>query len=224
MTLRTGITAAVLFVLAHFAMLIGVTTPEKFYFDEVHYVPAARQMLEPVMPQPMLNPMHPPLAKQLIALSIRTFGDRPFAWRYPSVLFGALSIVAIYLCGLTLFAAQGPAVASALLGFFNQMVFVQSRIAMLDIYSLAFSLFGVAAFMHGFRNSRPQRAFALAGLAFGLSAACKWSGLFPLGISIAIVAAIRLMQGWRTQFADTTADDWYRPDLWPDFKWFHFTA
>src|SRR5207248_6085247 len=119
--MRTSVTAAVLFVLAHFAMLIGVTTPEKFYFDEVHYVPAARQMLEPVMPQPMLNPMHPPLAKQLIALSIRTFGDGPFAWRYPSVLFGSLSIVAIYLCGLALFAAQGPAVASALLAFFNQM-------------------------------------------------------------------------------------------------------
>ena len=31
--MRTGIIAAVLFVLAHFAMLIGVTTPEKFYFD-----------------------------------------------------------------------------------------------------------------------------------------------------------------------------------------------
>jgi hypothetical protein len=30
--LRTGITAAVLFGLAHFAMLIGVATPEKFYF------------------------------------------------------------------------------------------------------------------------------------------------------------------------------------------------
>jgi dolichyl-phosphate-mannose-protein mannosyltransferase len=40
-----------------------VTTPEKFYFDEVHYVPAARQMLEPVLPSPLLNPMHPPLAK-----------------------------------------------------------------------------------------------------------------------------------------------------------------
>src|SRR5258705_10397246 len=63
----TGIIAAVFFVLAHFAMLIGVTTPEKFYFDEVHYVPAARQMPEQVMPQPMLNPMHPPLAKQFIA-------------------------------------------------------------------------------------------------------------------------------------------------------------
>src|SRR6266404_8095809 len=103
MTLRTGITAAVLFVLAHFAMLIGVTTPEKFYFDEVHYVPAARQMLEPVMPQPMLNPMHPPLGKQLIALSIRLFGDRALGWRYPGALFGALAVVAIYLCGLVLF-------------------------------------------------------------------------------------------------------------------------
>ena len=79
--MRTGIIAAVLFVLAHFVMLIGVTTPEKFYFDEVHYVPAARQMLEPVMPQPMLNPMHPPLAKQFIALSIHSFGDGPLGWR-----------------------------------------------------------------------------------------------------------------------------------------------
>ena len=67
-------------------MLFGLTTPEKFYFDEVHYVPAARQMLEPVMSAPMLNPMHPPLAKQLMALSIRTFGDVPLGWRYPSVL------------------------------------------------------------------------------------------------------------------------------------------
>jgi len=54
-------TAGIIFAIAHIAMLIGVTMPEKFYFDEVHYVPAARQMLEPVMQQPMLNPMHPPL-------------------------------------------------------------------------------------------------------------------------------------------------------------------
>ena len=67
MTRRTGIVAAILLVLAHFAMLVGITTPEKVYFDEVHDVPAARQMLAPVMPEPMLNPMHPPLAKRLIA-------------------------------------------------------------------------------------------------------------------------------------------------------------
>src|SRR5882724_2303062 len=221
---RTAVFAAIIFVIAHFVMLIGITTPEKFYFDEVHYVPAARQMLEPVMPQPMLNPMHPPLAKQIIALSIHTFGDVPLGWRYPAVLFGALALVAVYLCGLALFAAQGPAIAASLLAFFNQMLFVQSRIAMLDIFALTFSLFAIAAFLHGFRRPRPHLWFALAGLASGLSIACKWSGLFTLAICIAIIAAIRLMQGWRTHFADGSADDWYRPDLWPDFRYYHFAA
>jgi dolichyl-phosphate-mannose-protein mannosyltransferase len=223
-TARNLAIATIIFFTAHLALLVVVTTPEKFYFDEVHYVPAARQMLEPVMTTPMLNPMHPPLAKQLMALSIRTFGDIPLGWRYPSVLFGSLAIVAVYLCGLALFASQGPAVASALLAFFNQMLFVQSRIAMLDIFALAFSLFAVAAFMHGFRKTRPHLWFALAGLACGFSIGCKWSGLFTLAICIVIVAVIRLMQGWRTQFAGGNADDWYRPGLWPDFRTTHFAA
>ena len=223
-TARNAIIALIIFFTAHFALLVGVTTPEKFVFDEVHYVPAARQMLEPGMPQPILNPMHPPLAKQLIALSIRTFGDGPLGWRYPAVLFGSLAIVAMYLCGLALFAAQGPAIAAALLAFFNQMVFVQSRIAMLDIFALAFSLFAIAAFMHGFRKPRPHLMFALAGLAFGLAAACKWSGLFALATCIVIIAVIRLMQSWRTQFADGNECDWYRPDLWPGFRAIHFAA
>jgi dolichyl-phosphate-mannose-protein mannosyltransferase len=223
-TARNAIIAVILFLAAHFALLVGVTTPENFYFDEVHYVPAARQMLEPVMSSPMFNPMHPPLAKQLIALSIRTFGDGPLGWRYPGVLFGSLAIVAVYLCGLALFAGQGPAVASALLAFFNQMLFVQARIAMLDIFALAFGLFAIAAFMQGFRKSRPHLWFALAGLGFGLSTACKWSGLFALATCIVITAVIRLMQSWRTQFADGNAFDWYRPDLWPDFRYYHFAA
>jgi dolichyl-phosphate-mannose-protein mannosyltransferase len=221
---RNAVVAVIIFFAAHFALLVGVTTPEKLYFDEVHYVPASRQMLEPVMPSSVLNPMHPPLAKQLIALSIRIFGDGPLGWRYPGVLFGSLAIVAIYLCGLALFAGQGPAVASALLAFFNQMLFVQSRIAMLDIFALGFGLFGVAAFMHGFRRPRPHLWFASAGLAFGLSIACKWSGLFALATCIAVVAAVRLMQGWHTQFADGKPSDWYQPNLWPDFRYWHFAA
>jgi dolichyl-phosphate-mannose-protein mannosyltransferase len=223
-TARNAVVAVIIFLVSHFALLVGVTTPEKFYFDEVHYVPAARQMLEPVMPSPMLNPMHPPLAKQLIALSIRTFGDGPLGWRYPGVLFGSLAIVAMYFCGLALFAAQGPAIAAALLAFFNQMLFVQSRIAMLDIFALAFGLFGIAAFMQGFRKQRPHLLFALAGLAFGFSAACKWSGLFGLATCIVMTAVIRLMQSWRTEFADGNAFDWYRPGLWPGFRYYHFAA
>jgi hypothetical protein len=94
------------------------------------------------------------------------------------VLFGSLATVAMHLCGLALFTAHGPAVASALIAFFNQMVFVQSRIATLDISALAFGPLAIAAFISGFRKRRPHVWFALAGLAFGLSIACKWSGLF----------------------------------------------
>ena len=218
----SSLISVTLFIIAHAVLLIGITTPDKFVFDEVHYVPAARQMLEPVMPQPMLNPMHPPLAKQMIALSIRAFGDNPLGWRYPGTLFGALAIVAVYLCGLALFANQQKAIAAALIAFFNQMLFVMARTAMLDIFALTFALFGIAAFLLGFHRTRPQLLFALSGLAFGLSAACKWSGLFPLATCIAIVAMIRLMQGWRMQFADARPDDWYRPDLWQDFRAHHF--
>lgn len=125
--------AVAIFLVAHLALLIGLTTPEKFVFDEVHYVPAARQMLAPAVSQSMLNPMHPPLAKELIALSIAAFGDSALGWRYPATLFGALAIVAIYLCGLALFAAQGPAIAAALIAACNQMLYVQARVAMLDI-------------------------------------------------------------------------------------------
>ena len=221
---RFVITATIIFIATHFALLIGVTAPDKFYFDEVHYVPAARQMLAPATSAPVLNPMHPPLAKQLIALSIQSFGDIPLGWRYPGALFGSLAIVAVYLCGLALFTAQGPAIAAALIAFFNQMVFVQSRIAMLDIFALAFGLLATAAFMHGFRQQRPQLWFGLTGLGCGLSTACKWSGLFVLATCIVIVAAVRLMQGWRTRFADDAATDWYRPDLWPDFKSLHFVT
>jgi dolichyl-phosphate-mannose-protein mannosyltransferase len=214
--------SVIIFIGVHLVLLIGLSNPEKFVFDEVHYVPAARQMLEPVMPKPMLNPMHPPLAKQIIALSIRAFGDNSFAWRYPGTLFGALCVVAIYLCGLVVFGSHREGLACALIAFFNQMLFVMARTAMLDIFALTFGLFGIAAFLKGFGEQRPHRSFALAGFAFGLAAACKWSGLFPLAVAIVIVAAIRLMQSWRTSFGDARASDWYRPDLWPDFRAHHF--
>ena len=219
---KNTLICVIIFLTAHAALLIGITAPDKFVFDEVHYVPAARQMLEPVMPSPMLNPMHPPLAKQIIAFSIRVLGDNPLGWRYPGTLFGALAIVAIYLGALALFASSSAAIAAALIAFFNQMLFVMARTAMLDIFALTFTLFGIAAFLFGFRRARPQLCFALSGLAFGFSAACKWSGLFPLATCIVIIAAIRLMQGWRTQFADAKESDWYRPDLWPDFRAHHF--
>ncbi|RTM12591.1 MAG: dolichyl-phosphate-mannose--protein mannosyltransferase, partial [Bradyrhizobiaceae bacterium] len=38
MTSRSAVIAVAIFLVAHLALLIGLTTPEKFVFDEVHYV------------------------------------------------------------------------------------------------------------------------------------------------------------------------------------------
>ncbi|WP_315776104.1 MULTISPECIES: phospholipid carrier-dependent glycosyltransferase [unclassified Bradyrhizobium] len=216
---RCVMTALLIFAIAHVVLMIGLASPPKFVFDEVHYVPAARQMLGLSPATPQLNPMHPPLAKELIALSIRTFGDNAFAWRYPGTVLGGLAVAAIYLCGLALFAAQWPAIAAALLAAFNQMLFVQARIAMLDIGALAFSLLGIAAFLFSFRQRRPQVVFALAGALFGLAIACKWSGLFPLLTALLIVGLIKLLQHWQTSFGDGEPTDWYRPEQWPQLSW-----
>jgi len=150
--------AVILFLAAHFALLVGVTTPDKFYFDEVHYVPAARQMLEPA-------PLG--VAAQSNASATGKAIDRavdPQLWRHAAGL--ALSGRAVRIAGdrrdVSLrsshcFAAQGPAVASALLAFFNQMVFVQSRIAMLDIFCIGvWACSQSRRFLHGF----PQAAAA----------------------------------------------------------------
>ncbi len=213
--------ALLIFIGSHLVLLIGVSSPSKFVFDEVHYVPAARQMLGLAPASPQLNPMHPPLAKELMALSIRTVGDDAFGWRYPGTVLGALAVVAIYLCALALFSAQAPAVAAAMIALFNQMLYVQARTAMLDIGALAFSLLAIAAFLFGFRQRRPQFTFALAGALFGLAVACKWSGLFPLLTALGIVCLIKLLQHWQTSFGDAEPTDWYQPEQWPGLSWVH---
>ena len=111
------------------------------------------------------------IGKELIALSIRAFGDNPLGWRYPATLFGALAIVAIYLCGLALFAAQGPAIAAALIAGCNQMLYVQARIAMLEFLHSASACSAIAAFMTAFERTGPigcSRLPAAVRLACGL--------------------------------------------------------
>ena len=57
---------------------INLAIPSKPYFDEIHYLPAARELLERGL---YINREHPLFAKQLIALGIALFGDNPLGWR-----------------------------------------------------------------------------------------------------------------------------------------------
>ena len=79
-------TAATLFVASCALFLVYIQFPEKLNFDEFHYIPAARRLLDFSNPK---NMEHPPLGKELIAIGMAIFGDQPLGWRFMSTIFGA---------------------------------------------------------------------------------------------------------------------------------------
>ncbi|MDE8653310.1 phospholipid carrier-dependent glycosyltransferase [Novosphingobium sp. H3SJ31-1] len=149
--------------------------PSTFYFDEIHYVPAARKLLE-LMPA---NREHPLLGKELIAASIHWLGDRPLAWRLPSLLFGTIGLFAFG--RLVWWASRrrlATIMATALLAT-NFMWFIQSRIAMLDMVEAGLGMVGLWQFAAALRAPARHARWRLAasGLALGLALGAKWSVL-----------------------------------------------
>ncbi len=152
--------------------------PGRIYFDELHYVPAARKLLE----LKFANPEHPLLGKEIIAAAIALLGDHPLYWRIPSALFGAFGLFAF---ARLMWFATGSRYA-ALSGQFLLATgfawFIQSRIAMLDMFMACFgmiALWNCAAAMRLPHQGRWR--LALAGLFFGLAMGVKWS-ILPVAI------------------------------------------
>ncbi|MFA6219574.1 MAG: phospholipid carrier-dependent glycosyltransferase [Erythrobacter sp.] len=152
-----------------------LTVVTKPYFDEVHYVPAARELL---VLGTFVNREHPLLGKELIAAGMALLGDNPWGWRIMPSLFGALALFAgmraMWFATLHRFAtlAYGVLLAS---GFH---LFVHARIAMLDIFCLAFLCLAAWQFAAAVRQPEQGRwRLALAGVALGCAMASKWNAL-----------------------------------------------
>jgi len=200
---------ALVFLLSLAAFAIDLGAPDHVYFDETWYVPAARAWLAS---GENLHPEHPPLAKMLIGVGLALFGDQPFGWRAMSALFGAITMLGVYLWALALFEDLAAALWTAALTGFNQILYVQSRIAMLDVFMFAFVTLGLAAFTYAVKTPHASRARAglvAMGASFGLGAACKFSGLFTL---LGLVALYGLFYGAkRHRLREPQAPDFAAP-------------
>jgi dolichyl-phosphate-mannose--protein O-mannosyl transferase len=86
--------------------------------------------------------VHPPLGKQLIALGIDAFGFDPFGWRVAAAVAGTLTVGMIGLLAFFLFRSDLWAAVAALLLATEHLHFVQSRIAMLDVFLTMFVVLG----------------------------------------------------------------------------------
>jgi dolichyl-phosphate-mannose--protein O-mannosyl transferase len=169
-----------------FALVAGwrLAIPSIPYFDEVHYLPAAREILALIEGGhgAYRNREHPLFAKELFAIGMAIFGDAPLGWRIMPWLCGVLayfaSLRALWHAGQDRFATLSFAVLLAT-GFH---LFIQSRIAMLDIVMAA--ALAVAAWQFAGAIREPEKArwrLALAGIAIGCALGSKWNAI-PLAM------------------------------------------
>lgn len=153
-----------------------LTMPPTFYFDEVHYVPAARKLLD-LIPA---NREHPMFGKEVIAGLIHVLGDRPLAWRLGPAVFGGLGLFAFSRFVWHLSHRRPATIAAAALLATNFMWFIQSRIAMLDMIEAGLCMVGLWQFTAAVRSTSTGKGrlhLVVAGLSLGLSLATKWSSV-----------------------------------------------
>lgn len=205
--------AAALAAVTRFVGLGAKTDNGTPLFDEKHYVPQAWQILQStdnvLSPGIEDNPgyglvVHPPVAKQVIAIGEWLFGYNAWGWRFMSALAG----VAIVLLLMDIVRRISKSeLAVAIVGLYaicDGVLFVSSRVGMLDIIQTVFIIAAVWALV--IDNERTQRRLTqwqladdttpsilgpylsyrwwrlAAGVLFGLALGVKWSGVYYIAV------------------------------------------
>jgi len=127
-----------------------VTYPEQRIFDEYYYSKSACIFLGYSNERCDVNSederywrrergdvgawVHPPLGKWSIAVGELIFGPDPFGWRFSAVVFGSASVVMLAGIAQLLFRRPIWTFTAGLLLATESLHFVQSRLAMLDVF------------------------------------------------------------------------------------------
>jgi dolichyl-phosphate-mannose--protein O-mannosyl transferase len=157
--------------------------PADLVFDERYTVAQARHFLSGLSYQNT----HPPFSSLLMALSMKFLGDNAVGWRLPNVLFGTALVGITYLLGRRIFESRIAAGLSASFVICDGLFFVDSRIALWEIFYLTFAACAylmLFAFMQSRSKSIQRRALAWMGLALGL---CLSSKLLIPAVTFALV-------------------------------------
>jgi len=187
-------------------------------FDEWYYVNVARVILglkqsvgsnglPPYQNVPTgLDPNHehPPLAKLFIALSMHLLGDNGWGWRIPSVIMGSIAVLAFYLLLKQVSTYDSIPLVGTFLFSFDNLAFVQSRIAILDIFMLSFLLVAFYFYFSGHSY--------LSAITMALSTLCKITGAAGI-IILAIVHAARVIREKRDARRWNTYFSWFEKYL-----------
>jgi len=181
--------------------LVRLTVPAHAYFDEVHYLPSARALLDL---SHLANPEHPPLGKLLFAVGIALFGNGPLGWRAAPVLLGAIGFLgAMRSMWFATFSRFATLTFGVLLAT-SFLFFVHARIAMLDGIMVSFLLIALWMCAGALRENETARCrLAIAGTALGLAMAAKWNAA-PLAVLPGLAFLVVRARSRRWNFATTS--------------------
>lgn len=149
-------------------------TPATMVFDEIHYVPAARALIELSGP---VNIEHPLFGKTLIALGIKLLGDTAVGWRAMSTLAGTATIVAVYAIVLGLTGRARAALFGGVMAIAMGTVLVQARIAMLDGFMAALVAAGYACLLWALKRRGFWALWLTGAVLLGLAVGTKWAAV-----------------------------------------------
>ena len=171
---RDWLTATGFFIIGALFRLWHLGTPKGFIFDEVYYAKNAHSLLLHGVEMDAKGAaefiVHPSVGKWLIAIGIKIFGFNEFGWRFSSAIIGSLSIALIYFVAKRLFNNYLISCLAAVLTLADGLHLVHSRTALLDLFLMFFVLL---AFLFILKSQHWA-----AGMALGLAASTKWSGLY----------------------------------------------
>jgi dolichyl-phosphate-mannose-protein mannosyltransferase len=191
--------------------------PSKIFFDEVHYIAAARKLLA----MEVANQEHPMVGKEVLAASIWLLGDRPLAWRLPSALFGAFGLFAFGRAIWWASRRQFATLAGMVLLITSFPWFVQSRIGMLDMIMAGLAMAAVWQFVVALQlpaaKARPR--LALTGVLMGLALGTKWSVASLVMLPGLVFAIYRFRDHGRRLFMEKNSRPIAGISLWEAALW-----
>lgn len=139
--------------------------------------------------------VHPPLGKWAIALGLRVFGLDEVGWRSAAAVAGTLTVVVLVRAGRRLTGSTLLGCLAGLLLAVDGLHFVQSRIAMLDVFLVLWTTSAFACLLADRDAVRSRLAAGqrlglrpwrlAAGLCLGAGLATKWSAAY---YALALVA------------------------------------
>ncbi|MFH1381938.1 MAG: glycosyltransferase family 39 protein [Chloroflexota bacterium] len=177
------VTVLTLFVLAmHFSIIYY---PDAVVTDEYYYVNDARHTLNGEI---QFRAEHPPLGQLFIITGMRVFGDNPLGWRFFSVIMGSAGIFLLYLICQQLALSRRAAFLAGVLLALENLTFIQSSLAMLDVFTVCFMLLAFWLYLRG--------DYPLAAVAGSFSVLTKLSGVL-LFLAIGLHWLIMRRDRWR---------------------------